>query len=386
MISDESRYDFVLDNLEIPTAKGSKPYWEETLDHIFVANRAAYIDEDTYYTEDWSLKDGLPDYFEGKNQDGEQVRFLSDHFPLVGNFLFSPFELRMDLPTDGLEIDELDTIPLQATILDPSASQYTLQWSYIKEGVYTPLQTTQSGARSAAGPFCSGTYQLGARVSGTWLKETVTVHVEDAPDDQVRAECAPDPDQVFIDQPSDSAVYQQGDPIQLAAGVSHDPPRHPVIWKLGGPSGRVLARDLSTTASLSAGTYQIWVGYGEASDSVSIEVVATENTAPSVRIESPEDGAYISERVERPYVEVALTASASDPEDGDLPGSSYEWWYKRVGKTEWRKSTLTGSSITLELPDDNCGSTPYTIKVVVTDSQGLTDEDVIEVDVFWIGC
>lgn len=386
IISRESRYDFIHDNLTIATAKGGEPYWQETLDHIFAANRSVLVNENTYRTEEWYLKDGLSDHFKGETEDGDQVRFLSDHHPLAANFLFSPFELRIDRPPDGLEIDELDPVPLQATLLDPSASQYSIKWSYIKGGTYTPLKSTPSGALSSADPLCSGTYEFSARVSGTWLKESVTVHVEDAPNDEVHAECSPDPDEILIDQPSEGAVYQQGEQIYLDASVSHNPPRHPVIWRQGGPSGRILDAKASGTTKFGTGTHKIWAGYGDASDSVTVEVVATENSAPSISIESPEDGAYIDERVERPYVEVALTATASDAEDGPLTGSAVEWWYKRVGKTEWRKAAQTGTSVTLVLPDDNCGSTPYAIKVVATDSRGLTDQDIIEVDVFWIGC
>lgn len=114
------------------------------------------------------------------------------------------------------------------------------------------------------------------------------------------------------------------------------------------------------------------------------------DTAPTVTITSPQDGAeFEAERSEagRYYVDVQLTATAADQEDGTPPGASVAWTTTAdehgTGQASVR-SLGSGYQLTARLYVGGNGPTVHVLRVAVTDSAGNTTTDDISVTVHYV--
>lgn len=299
----------------------------------------------------------------------------------------SPPQVYIEEPMDDATFDEGATVGYRATVddLDDDPSGTTIYWSHTTDDVLYSMGSSVAGDVFEDSSLCEGTYVVDAEVDGG-IADSVTLHFDPLPDSSAPPRCAPPPDEVVIDSPSDGATIPEGDTFALRATVHPVPPASPVIWRDGGPSGRILGMGTTSSTRLSAGTHTLWVGYGDASDTVTVDVVSTANTAPTISITSPPDGEFINDYSSPPTASVDFTANATDSEDGTLGGGSVAWYYRKEGTSGWIRATPTGSSVTIDLLDDMCRGTGYDIKAVATDSGGLTGEDIISIAVNTFGC
>lgn len=299
----------------------------------------------------------------------------------------NPPQVYIEDPMEGASFDEGSAVMYRARVddLDSDVSDVIVSWSHTTEDVYYSMGATMDGEVLEDSSLCAGSYVVQAEIDGG-IGDSVALSFDPLPDADAPAHCAPAPDEIVIDSPSDGAVFAEGDTFSLSASVNHMPPAHPVIWREGGPSGRILGMGLASSTRFGAGTHVIWVGYGDASDSVTVEVMATANTAPTVTITSPPDGEYIVDMSTPPTVAVDFSATTSDAEDGTVTGSAVTWSYRQSGTTTWRAASATGRNVTIDLYDRECRFTDYEVKAVATDSGGLTNEHVISVSIDSVGC
>ena len=79
------------------------------------------------------------------------------------------------------------------------------------------------------------------------------------------------------------------------------------------------------------------------------------------------------------YIDVAFTATATDPEDGSLNGTDVRWIARRAGAAD--ELLGTGRGMTARLYSRVPISTNYTIILEATDSAGQTSSTSIQVKV-----
>ena len=286
-------------------------------------------------------------------------------------------------PEAGEPFDEDDTIPLRAIArgfqgADPDLVATT--WSYENDaGTQIVLGTTEKDESLAVDTLCDGTYTITAEardaLTSTIATDTVTFTVQNASPPPAR--CAPS---IAIVTPEDGSVFPLDDDVAFAAVIdddddSTDDPLFPVTWRDGGPNGLIIAQGPLSFSSdkWSEGVREIHVSYGIASDSITIEIVDTTNTKPTPSIASPDDGAYFN-FFDGSTPTIPLSGSATDDQDGALPGSSLAWSYRDVGDVAWT-FIGTGTSETLQLPIF-AGRRNLQIRLEATDSGGLSGEVV----------
>ena len=181
------------------------------------------------------------------------------------------------------------------------------------------------------------------------------------------------PPTVSILGPRDGATCVQGETIPFA-GIATDPEEgrlagSSLVWTAT-PGGIIGTDESFTRDDLSVGTHTITLTATDsqgasASDSITIEVTAR-NELPTVTIVSPEDGATYPQGLT-----IVFYGGATDPEDGDLTGSSLVWTASPGG------TIGTGDLVTRDdLPQDT-----YTITLTATDSQGGSASESITLEV-----
>ncbi len=94
---------------------------------------------------------------------------------------------------------------------------------------------------------------------------------------------------------------------------------------------------------------------------------STENTPPTASITIPSDGSTYDESQS-----ISFTGTGTDPEDGDLPSSSFAWVSSRDGQINSGNKSFSRS---------NLSAGTHTITLTVTDRDGATDSDSISVTV-----
>lgn len=286
--------------------------------------------------------------------------------------------------------DEYDAIPLRALLddLDSPVSEYDVQWGYENHvGTFVSLGSTKSGETRTV-RLCDGTYEIRAEavhpVTSANASTSVQVVVEQPATPPAR--CAPS---IAIVTPDDGAVFASGAAIAFEAVIDDDDattdaPIFPVVWRADGPTGAILAQDVLSfaTSELGPGTYDVHVAYGVATDTVTIEVLDTDNEAPNAGIIAPDDGEVFN-AADYGYpvggIEVDLGGLASDPEDGPIPAQDLIWSYRRDGATEWIEIGA-GALASVTLPYGGSAE-DWQIRLSATDSGGLVGTDVVTVTV-----
>ncbi|MCP4666005.1 MAG: hypothetical protein GY849_06530, partial [Deltaproteobacteria bacterium] len=180
---------------------------------------------------------------------------------------------------------------------------------------------------------------------------TVTEHVNVAP-------------AVAISAPEDNASVSEDDaPFTLTATAS-DPEDGDLSADIQWTSS--LDGAIASPTTLSAGAHTITASATdsdglEGTAAISLTVTEHVNVAPSVAISAPANNVYVYEN-ESPFT---LTASASDPEDGDV-GAMIQWTSSRDGAVASPAALSKGV---------------HTITASATDAGGLTGEDAVTITV-----
>ena len=325
---------------------------------------------------------------------------LSDLDVAAANRLY-PAQATPFLEIDALAgppFDENDTIVFSATVVDDidiDLSDYLITWSYEQwNGVPFFFGSTASGG-DATRSFCDGVYTVDAEASnartGGTASGSVTFTVANADPKPARCDWSID-----IVEPIDGQVFTTADTVRLRAVIDDDHPETdaplaPVIWRDGGPTGVIIQQpDILdfTRSKWGVGLHNIHVDYGgEVSDQISFEIIETTNTSPTATIDSPSDGAivnYVDYAYDTSSMELPVSGSADDIEDGTLTGSSLSWTWRVQGDTDWRPGGQ-GTDTTITLPFTSISPNAYIeIRLAAEDADGLIGDQIITIYVLGI--
>ncbi len=182
---------------------------------------------------------------------------------------------------------------------------------------------------------------------------------------------ANDPPSVTITDPPDGSTYTDGDSVTFSGSASDTEDGDltaSLDWSsdLDGPLG---SGGSVTTSSMSVGTHTITAsttdsGGTSGQDTITITIDPV-NTAPTVAITAPADGASFNEGDL-----VSFTGTADDTEDGDIK-ASLVWTSSLDGQIG------TGSGFSTS----SLSTGTHTITASVTDSGGLSGDDTITISV-----
>ncbi|MCP4666585.1 MAG: DUF5011 domain-containing protein, partial [Deltaproteobacteria bacterium] len=206
-------------------------------------------------------------------------------------------------PADNASVSEDDApFTLTATASDPEDGDLSadIQWISSLDGPIASPAALTAGVHTIT---ASATDSDGLEGTAA-ISLTVTEHVNVAP-------------AVAISAPADNASVSEDDaPFTLTATAS-DPEDGDVTADIQWTSS--LDGSITSPATLSVGAHTITASATdsdglEGTASISLTVTEHVNVAPAVAISAPEDNASVSED-DAPFT---LTATASDPEDGDL--------------------------------------------------------------------
>jgi len=204
---------------------------------------------------------------------------------------------------------------------------------------------------------------------------------------------------ITITQPLNGAIFNQGATIDLRSTVEIDGvplPSALVIWTRNGPynpsnpsENPILSQSgLNGSTKLGAGSYDIYANLLSTDlvfDSVSISVKGPGD--PTVTITSPANDSYHADvATSPPDVPVRFTATATSASGAQLNGNALVWSYRREGEIEWTNAGVVGRTVFIPLRDDNCGPTPYQVRLQATDASGNTSTAIIRVRVVAFFC
>ncbi len=298
-------------------------------------------------------------------------------------------------PTPGFVVDEGVPVLFSADAVTDIFGSYSdlgnviVSWSYERAGIPFTFGSTGSGA-SLSHAFCDGVHDVTATAvhtpTGAFASETVRVVVHDLGMTDPPAICAVS---VSILEPLEGSVHIEGGNIPLRAVIDDDQPQiseplYPVIWRLGDPdTGSIVGMGLDSLTKLGAGTHTIFVRYGAATDSVTITVVE-QGTPPTAQITGPADGSlftWFDHGGPGSYIDVEFSGTASDVEDGLLPGSALTWQVRREDQASF-SDRGTGNTLVIRFLYDATGGQSifaYEVRLAATDSDGMVGTDAIQV-------
>lgn len=293
---------------------------------------------------------------------------------------YEPIRIEISSPEDGETVSRGTGINLVADALDLDDGTPDVEWR-IEDGEVLGTGRTVTLAPDAF--ETAGEYTLVAEATG----ENGTVS------DQVSISVVDDPPSMEITNPGAGAVFTEDEAIILS-GTSYSSgelgplPDSAVAWYLDDASsalgtGHEVTVDASTVA---LGTHDIrFVGTAGAvtgEDQVSVEIVeAAVDPRPSVRIDSPDNGATFSADQQDSdgewYVAVTLSGSVSD--NMPIDDSDVVWTTSVNGGPEQTLGTgPTVSNARLYAPE--CFNA-HRITLTATDSEGQTRQFSIDVTV-----
>jgi hypothetical protein len=299
--------------------------------------------------------------------------------------------VRIVEPAAGTTIDETERVTLRAEgVQGVLPDDARLLWGYVRgDGSEFTIGNALVGETIETPLLCDGTYPITVEVlqgPGAFLDATDTVELTVVDSEPPRPACEPT---VTIVTPDDGASFPSGESIAFEAAIqdaddSTDDPVYPIVWREDGPGSPKLAENTLAfdTSGLAPGEYDIWVSYGSAEDTITIEVLDTDRASPRVVIAQPADGAsliYDDFSYGSNYADVPASGLGLDPNpDGfpqALPESAHEWSFRRKDPIDgpWNQGP-TGTEVTLRLFFDG-PSDIWEIRLEVRDSFGLVGED-----------
>ncbi len=295
-------------------------------------------------------------------------------------------------PSDGSSVDEGE-IAFRADLESFDAST-DVRWTYRRPAdnlLWTFTERTASG-ETTSWTLCDGDYLITAEAlqgSSVVASTTIDLTVEDLGATDPPDACRP---AVTILEPIDGRSYLADSPLELRAAVQNTRsavlgPRYDVEWRIGSPSGPIVATGVDTTASFAEGSVTLYVSYGVATDSVTFTSLAATNDPPSASITSPDDGTMYGWWEDEAGVggnghTVSFTGTGSSPQEGSLTGASLTWEYRRTdtGSGSWIE-TGTGTTVGIFFGWASCSWQYYDVRVTATDSQGLSASDTISLSI-----
>lgn len=264
-----------------------------------------------------------------------------------------------------------------------------VRWSYVRVGDALPFSfATVDAGETADHAFCDGLYDVTAEglnaAYQTIAETTFRLTVHDLGMTNPPATC---PVSVAITQPVEGGAYAEGDTIALAAVIGDDHPEtdaplYPVTWRVDDPvNGTIVTTGLTGSTKLGLGQHTLYVAYGSAGDSVTIDVVEASLTPPTATIQAPADGTTFHWSTgDGSTVPVSVAATASDAEDGALSGAALVWSARRQDLASYVQLG-TGASATLSFPIVGCTTQYYDLRLQATDSDGMIGIDEIEIGI-----
>lgn len=292
-------------------------------------------------------------------------------------------------PSSGGTFSEGDSIEFLAVATGfkratPGTVQLT--WTYPRYDGVPFSFSSRSGEAVYRDTFCDGTYMLTVEAIDASTSRTVTDTVTFTVTDTVPPppQCAPS---IEILTPAEGAKFALGAPVSFRAVFNDDHPEtaepiYPINWYEGGPDGLIIARDTATFSrdKFSAGMHEIYVEYGSANASVLIEVVDTNNTAPTANITSPADGDLFSwdPSSSQAYINVSFSGTGNDLEDGALSGAALTWAVREQGAASWSEAG-SDNQVTMRFNYSCQSPKAYQIQLEASDSEGLFDVHEIEI-------
>jgi myo-inositol-hexaphosphate 3-phosphohydrolase len=227
----------------------------------------------------------------------------------------SPPEVAITAPADGTAITPGDTLTLSATATDAEDGDlsFALVWRSDRDGALgtgTPLSTST---------LSQGAHLITAEVvDGAGLSGTATVSV-----------LVNTPPTVTITAPGNGAQFSAGVPITLmatAGDAEEGDLTSAIAWTSNLDGGLGTGGSLSV-ATLRLGLHTITASVTDnAGKSSTDQITVMINDSPIVVITSPPDGAHVLVGIP-----LLLTATALDPEDGDL-SAAIDWTSDRDGQ------------------------------------------------------
>jgi hypothetical protein len=196
---------------------------------------------------------------------------------------------------------------------------------------------------------------------------------------------------VTIVTPAPGETVCQGQPTSFVADVRY--PNWPTLvvpdgqvqWFVSGSAASIGSGAAIVYTFADEGAYQVTVrafGSSAASHTRSFTVEDCVGEPPTVAITQPasdtsnESSPFVLDGFDAvrglAYVDVTLTAVATDPEDGTLTGDALEWRTDQVGLHGADGVLGTGATLVARLYGDYCGAGigQHTITVTATDSNG----------------
>jgi len=295
-------------------------------------------------------------------------------------------------PVAQVTVDEGDVVTFEAdAVIDPVLDDrdLLLSWRYDRAGVPFTFASSALGETSTH-RFCDGVHDVTVSAilpsQGELATDTVRVIVNDLGTTNPPDLCAIS---VSIDEPLEGAVFAEGATVPLSAVIDDDHPEtdaplYPVIWRVDDPDdGRIVGTGLQSSTKLGAGQHTIYVSYGSASDAVSVTVQEA-GSPPTATIASPADESlynWFDLDGVNTYLDVAVSGSASDAQDGALTGGSLVWEVREEGVGSFQQRG-TGTDAVLRFPMQ-VNTVRYDVRLTAVDSDGMTDSVTIQIAIVW---
>jgi hypothetical protein len=298
-------------------------------------------------------------------------------------------------PSDGATATEGDTFTLRAEGVDGILpDDALLHWTYERwDGVPFTIATERADTPVQTPVLCDRTVPIQVEVwdgpaAMVGATDTIDVIIEDADPREPPCDWS-----VEITWPPDGSTIPVGETVHLQSVFDDDHPEtderlEDIGWWYAATGGDFIApiiildlgpydADRFMTFD-DPGTYRIGVTYGDASDTV--DVVVDEGSPPSVTMTAPpatatyeyDDDGYLCTGIY--CLDVPVSATATDDEDGTLSGAQVVWSVEDpIGSGVWTEvATGTTGEITLRFDAPN---KTVSLRVRGTDSAGMTDED-----------
>jgi hypothetical protein len=277
-----------------------------------------------------------------------------------------------------------ESIPLEARIEDLEDDVDTISWGSSIDGQIGEGRTTSVSDLSV------GTHEIFVRVVDA---------EEQIGEDRITVTITNDAPEVDITSPEGGAMPYQSQSISLRAST-YDPnllesvPDNNVQWYVD--DDRPVAQGHSTslpggTLTVGAHTVRAVASDGELQSEDTVDIIVQQdppdNVPPTAVIDSPDSGESFyadqhNDSVDKDYALVPVCGHGEDAEDGELQGEDVFWYYREKGTSVWQiigEDTGPMSCPNAQLYLESPQGTDYELKMEVTDSDGATDDAVVEV-------